>query len=1125
MSESSPLAAPTDLFGAGQVRLNQVAMYNWGTFSGLHLADIHPGGTLITGVTGAGKTTAADALITLINGTKSANYNAAAAKESGEDRSLVTYIRGSYGSEADDDGEGSSRSVYKRPGATASLAQAQFRQDDGRTFTIGMMCWINGAGNAAKDVRRVYFTARRHIPAQEILGAAGDKGASGLKRYLESDVKSSPFERFAEYQASVRLVLSLENENAPALLARALGLKEIKDLTSLLRDLVLEPSEVPGAARAAIESFETLDNTHSRLVEAREQRQQLDALPGLRDERQTARDQHDAFTDAIRALPIHIAEQAVILVSALIVELEKDLSGLRAESERLITDKDNEQARLEGLQKAFNNEGGDRIEAVKQDLERSVRTLEQAIKSRSNYSKDVSDAGLEEALSSGDLETQIAEVESNSLNISELESSVKEKYDNENLSRVTAENRITALIGEIRDIESRKNSNVAPAFQRVRDEICQALNLDRDTLPFVAELIDVKQGEAEWRGAIERVLGFDKLNLLVPKGQYGNVRNYLNSHHLGLRVAIQRVDAVEDGTAEFMRDGFLKKLEWKKHPYREFLKHHMVRRDFHCVDSADAMANIEFCVTREGLIQRKRGQLDKDDSFKISDKSRWALGFSNQLVLTDRKDELKSQTHVHEEAKREAERLSGELITFGNQLKALELIARYSWDDIDVESTERQRESLKAEYDELLANSETLRDLEQSITKCKSSIKAMEVLRDEKYTAAGEAKNELSQHVKVRDEDIEAAHEGIEEASREMLESYFDPITADDLVMRDKMRSRRSQVLEQEKENRLQTVQRCDNAIISRLSTFSIRWPEVSQDWGTNKDESVDSYLAFHAKLIEEGLPELEDEFQALLNQQSSQSLTSLVSMIDNEHIEIEDRIEIINYVLQKTTFRENTYLRLGSKKITDISVNAVRNAVKAVREEMGRDDSESLYGAIKVVIELLRKHIDLKTKEAQRTLDPRHQLKFYAEEMYKDTNQRRDYLDSSAGKSGGEKESFAGIIIAASLAYVLAPDGSDRPVYSTVFLDEAFSNTSDAVARRVLEVFKQLHLHVNLITPMKNLNIAQDAAATLLIVQKNEESHESRLTELSWEKAEELYQEAGNMAQDKEDETIAVAT
>ena len=85
-------------------------------------------------------------------------------------------------------------------------------------------------------------------------------------------------------------------------------------------------------------------------------------------------------------------------------------------------------------------------------------------------------------------------------------------------------------------------------------------------------------------------------------------------------------------------------------------------------------------------------------------------------------------------------------------------------------------------------------------------------------------------------------------------------------------------------------------------------------------------------------------------------------------------------------------------------------------------------------------------------------------------------------------------------MAYVLTPDGFDRPVYSTVFLDEAFSNTAEAVSRRVLRVFKELHIHVNLITPYKNLNLARESARSLLIAERDPEKHESHLCEVTWE-------------------------
>ncbi|HED39142.1 MAG TPA: hypothetical protein ENJ13_01775, partial [Chromatiales bacterium] len=113
--------------------------------------------------------------------------------------------------------------------------------------------------------------------------------------------------------------------------------------------------------------------------------------------------------------------------------------------------------------------------------------------------------------------------------------------------------------------------------------------------------------------------------------------------------------------------------------------------------------------------------------------------------------------------------------------------------------------------------------------------------------------------------------------------------------------------------------------------------------------------------------------------------------------------------------------------------------------------------------------------------------------------------------------------IVAASLAYVLTPDGYDKPIYCTVFLDEAFSNTAEAVSRRVLRVFKELHIHVNLITPYKNLNLARESSRSLLIAERDPELHESHLCEVTWEEIDRRIAEQKQSALLSEAESLGV--
>ena len=51
-----------------------------------------------------------------------------------------------------------------------------------------------------------------------------------------------------------------------------------------------------------------------------------------------------------------------------------------------------------------------------------------------------------------------------------------------------------------------------------------------------------------------------------------------------------------------------------------------------------------------------------------------------------------------------------------------------------------------------------------------------------------------------------------------------------------------------------------------------------------------------------------------------------------------------------------------------------------------------------------------------------------------------------------------------------------------------------------MLRVFKELHIHVNLITPYKNLNLARESARSLLIAERDQDNHDSHLCEVTWE-------------------------
>ncbi|MHB1974158.1 MAG: hypothetical protein ACYCR4_07695 [Acidimicrobiales bacterium] len=84
----------------------------------------------------------------------------------------------------------------------------------------------------------------------------------------------------------------------------------------------------------------------------------------------------------------------------------------------------------------------------------------------------------------------------------------------------------------------------------MRDRLCADLGVAPDELPFIGELIRVRDDAAAWEGAAERVLHNFALSLLVPDRHYDAVAAWIDGRHLGARVVYFRVPAAVAPTPE-----------------------------------------------------------------------------------------------------------------------------------------------------------------------------------------------------------------------------------------------------------------------------------------------------------------------------------------------------------------------------------------------------------------------------------------------------------------------------------------------------------------------------------------------------------------------------------------------
>ena len=1112
------------LFSVGQIRLAEISVFNWGSFHDLTTVKINRDGTLITGDNGSGKSTLIDGLMALLLPASKAQFNIAAALGDKADRSLLSYIRGTYGTGHDGN---STRVKNKRDGAVCTGLRALYLADDGSEITLTALFFVQKNGRKVRDIERMYIVAKRNLTLKELLDTLGNGEKRKLKYFLRNEPTLKLFDgSFSTYQEYYSKLLHMENRNAPNLLSRALGLKKIDDLTDLIRDLVLEPSEIKGDCRKIVDEFSDLVGIHNELQDANEQSEALKDLTEVRESFLSAEKNAENTKTLLDNVPVYIGEASSFLWKERVQQLQKGIDNNEIILKRQSGKKGIAEELRDRCYKDYIEGGGNRIEEVKKDL-KNTRKEYAAINSRASTYQDVAkNLGLDESLKEQTFTQNKHEAQKSLDQIEGSSDNVQDRFGDLRGQLTNLANEQRYLKTDIYDIEKRKDSAIDPAFQRLKQELIDSLGVNPDDFVFIGELINVKDSEKQWQGAIERAVGGRSTTLLVPAASRSMVSKWLNARHTGLFVRIEEVRGTKSSLASFKSHGYLKKLEWKEHPYRDWLKHNLARFDLGCVDSTFELDASEFSMTKEGLIRKERGRLEKNDSRDINNERFWNIGFSNKSRL----DKLKIELVKLDEDIKEVNKKSNEARNEWNQLSErksnFEKLVATNWEEIDVQYSHDLIETYEQEIEELESTDNGLHELEMQHVAAKTQVEQVDsdILKTSNEGALLKSKH---QEANQSWEDAkEAASKGLEDWVRIDLSRHVGPLTIKQLPDIHNVISGVSNKLQSALDKENERKGRFDREAARIMSHYRghEKWRVIAEDWGSDI-ECTEQYIEHYRYLIDDGLPELNDKFMTKLNQDSTQSLASLRQRLQSEHEDIRDRIDTINKVLYKTEFRNGTYLKLVGQRDDYAHVKVFNQKVTSVLAQATTSDSFKRFTAASEVIAIIEKASILSpnTLESQQLLDPRHQLCFIAEEIRREDGVLIDTLNSSSGKSGGEKESFAGMIVAASLAYVLTPDGYDKPVYSTVFLDEAFSNTSEAVSRRVLKVFNELNLHINLITPYKNLNIARESASSLLIAERNADTHESRFLEMTWEEVDQHLEDLEKRKELKEAEGLGI--
>ena len=1072
--------------------LTHLDLYNWGPFGRRHCAAIDAQGTAIIGPTGSGKTTLIDALMTLL--TPQPRYNLASTGGHESDRDLISYIRGVTGA-GNNTGD---NSHIARPGKTLSAIGARFSNGN-KVVRIGAIFWIDSASSAAADLKRVWlFSERDDQSLDDWLAIHHEGGARKLKQHARDNPGLHANDSKKAYLAQVRRFFEV-GENAFTLLNRAAGLKQLNSIDEIFRELVLEDHSAFDRAAEVTNEFDDLSAIHSELETARKQYLSLRPISETYDKHQTTGKELDQQRTLKAILPLWFAQNGYQLWNNRMGDLELQIRDCQNTIQTMANSVQKLAREADTLKDIYLQAGGASIEQLRDQIRQQQRWVEERNHHANDYRSLSQKLGLDSTLSPESLATnqQLSETR-----LGEL-SATEEVQDSNLLDLRIQDGKLTEklaeLEAEIDRIKARPGSNIDGHYQEFRSELAQALNLDEASLPFVAELVEVKPEEKAWRGAIERAIGGHRLRLLVPTAAMQSALDKVNSQDSKLHVRLLEAQTPSVPVV-FMDDGFTRKLNYKDHPHRQALKQLLANIDRHCVESPEALRQIPHGMTQQGLMSGKKGYFEKRDNQRL-DKG-WMTGFNNRDRLAALNAELAETREAARQVQQQMAAARTALEHTRVQITLYQRLTEIEFATIDLPSAQQELSELQSRLEALTAP-------DSDVERARQAFEAVSQELDQHR--AGLSKQEAAQAV-LEDNRSQASQrcadflnrvgDGLTDEQQTLATQYFSAPTAD---QRDQL-----EALERDQRAHLE---QAINKLSRQIQGYELTLTQLMEkaraiDTGalveTGSDiRDIPEYLERLRVLKEEALPQKLERFLSYLNQSSDQGVTQLLAHIQNQVAIIEERIADLNATLRRVDFQPGRYLRLEPRRVTHESLRTLERAQRQLRADTLKDDQgESHFKALQGMVSLLRDASDNKrTVGARALLDPRYRLQFVVSVLDRESGAVIETRAGSQGGSGGEKEIIASYILTASLSYALCPSGATQPLFGTIVLDEAFSKSSHAVAGRIISALHEFGLHPLFVTPNKEMRLLRAHTRSAILVHRKD--LQATLTSLSWEELE----------------------
>ena len=1112
---------------------------NWGSYEGYHefkpsMSDRMPV-TLLAGASESGKSTLVDAQISLLYPTGTP-YNKASNSGRSE-RNDYTYLRGMLGSS---DGENGETPIYLRgrddndaPQAVwGAIVDTYLNRTTGAVLSCGKFLYL-ASGDGRGEVRRQYVAWNRKIDPRKMDRFRDTPFTATMlkKTYPECD----SFPNAESFHAYIWHEMGLSPE-ACRLLHKIQSADAPSRLDDIFKQGVLGVPEALELARTAVDDYERYDENF-RSMEEKAKR-----IAKLRD----IQHQYGEYTEALQAMREFDAvnpddEQANAALGAWAYsrmagevrsglpiaqrkckEYERRLEAASRESSDLETELSEVKEQISGI-----DDGS--LKRLESDLERARHDAEETRRQRTSVQARFQQAG----------ETMPNDEES----WNAKRDAIAQALDSYDIDKAQRENQRDAMYDEVRDCRKERESlqadlnrqrnqktRITQAMDEARAMLAEAVGLDPKHLPYVAELMDVREDCEAWRVAMNVTYASIAQTILVDKRYEQGFAKKVSS--IDPRLMIRRTWQFVDTDAAYdtasTKGWMSSKLRFKSgSPFTGWLREQVAseRFDAKCVQTIDDDNRDERQVQTDG--QLKSGA----HGFHGIKNTHMIIGFVNERYLTELQRKLEKAIENLAEATIRHERAKRQVDLLRDQKELANFISDMDWSKVDVVGAEQTVEDLKARVEEIRSNPE--------LAKLTARRDGLNARIDQANMVRAQARVDLNsaEHVVQAEQDWLTTYAntyGKMEFDDSMLPSALSNQLTDmyEATYGISSNTSRAEIItsgvvggsgvyadrvvhSMANEIRKRIVSLNDQAGVMRanVETRMADYLE-SYDPGDNTvTASVEEYRFYMEELKSLDMlstRKATDEEYVNSLEKLRMSFMQIARAVDTDKKRIDEQLDRINAMLEGQQFGP----RHGSLSIdADIHnpahefVGLMKNTIADLNDWKQSDQgnpaaTRKQFERCRVLVEQLRQELS-QVRDANgiksygaKNLDPRCRCSFYALVKHEDGPDER--ITSTGGRSGGALQELTSFIYGAALIYLLGGDVTGRPTYTTLFLDEALIKADGRYTQRALGVLPKLGFQVIVSAPESKTAEILEVATKAYVAYKDASSGRSYLQEIT---------------------------